>query len=143
MHCLACGKGLRNHITLAQHLKDKHHGCNDADAGGARGAFTLGDLMAQAQAKRAAAAAQPAPEKHQKQYSAFTPGDVRGMREYLKVSCPGEPSLSSCTAVGPSRAPKSSNFTGLLVPLPCECTRDSHSLGMLGWQQELPHSVPS
>ena len=95
MHCLACGKGLRDHITLAQHLKDKHHGCNDADPGGARGTFTLGDLMAQAQAKRAAAAAQPAPEKHQKQYSAFTPGDVRGMREYLKVGSPAQSALLS------------------------------------------------
>ena len=92
VHCLACGKGLKDHATLAQHLKDKHHNSSSADAATARGGFNLGDLMAQAQAKRAAAAAaaavQPPAERHQKQYSAFTPGDARGMREYLKVRHP-------------------------------------------------------
>ena len=51
-----------------------------------RPGLTLGDIMAQAHAKQAAAPAKAlAAERHQKQYSAFTPGDSRGMREYLKV----------------------------------------------------------
>ena len=54
-----------------------------------RPGLTLGDIMAQAHAKQAAAPAKAfAAERHQKQYSAFTPGDSRGMREYLKVCCP-------------------------------------------------------
>ena len=85
MHCLGCGKAFKEHTILAQHLKDKHHGRN-ADTTNTRAGMTLGDIMAQAQAKRAAAPAKTAAtERHQKQYSAFTPGDSRGMREYLKV----------------------------------------------------------
>lgn len=89
VHCLGCGKAFKEHGTLAQHLKDKHHGRN-ASTGNARTGLTLGDIMAQAHAKQAAAApakAAAAAERHQKQYSAFTPGDSRGMREYLKVCC--------------------------------------------------------
>ena len=87
MHCLGCGKAFKEHITLAQHLKDKHQGRN-ADTMTARPGLTLGDIMAQAHAKQAAAPAKAAAaERHQKQYSAFTPGDSRGMREYLKVCC--------------------------------------------------------
>ncbi|DBA75326.1 TPA: Selenocysteine insertion sequence-binding protein 2 [Trebouxia sp. C0004] len=87
VHCLGCGKAFKEHTVLAQHLKGKHQGRNIADASNARGNLTLGDIMAQAQAKKAAAApsqAAAAAERHQKQYSAFTPGDSRGMREYLK-----------------------------------------------------------
>lgn len=89
VHCLGCGKAFKEHSTLAQHLKDKHHSRN-ASTGNARTGLTLGDIMAQAHAKQAAAApakAAAAAERHQKQYSAFTPGDSRGMREYLKVCC--------------------------------------------------------
>lgn len=87
VHCLGCGKAFKEHSVLAQHLKDKHQGRNTAEASNARGNLTLGDIMAQAQAKRAAVPSQAAAaaERHQKQYSAFTPGDSRGMREYLKV----------------------------------------------------------
>ena len=87
VHCLGCGKAFKEHSVLAQHLKDRHQGRNTADASNARGNLTLGDIMAQAQAKRAAVPSQAAAaaERHQKQYSAFTPGDSRGMREYLKV----------------------------------------------------------
>lgn len=87
VHCLGCGKAFKEHIVLAQHLKDKHQGRNIADASNARGNLTLGDIMARAQAKRAAVPSQAAAaaERHQKQYSAFTPGDSRGMREYLKT----------------------------------------------------------
>ena len=85
VHCLGCGKAFKEHTILAQHLKDKHQGRN-ADTTNTRAGMTLGDIMAQAQAKRAAAPAKTAgTERHQKQYSAFTPGDSRGMREYLKV----------------------------------------------------------
>ncbi|DBA81301.1 TPA: Selenocysteine insertion sequence-binding protein 2 [Trebouxia sp. C0005] len=86
VHCLGCGKAFKEHSVLGQHLKDKHQGRNTADASNARGNLTLGDIMAQAQAKRAAVPSQAAAaaERHQKQYSAFTPGDSRGMREYLK-----------------------------------------------------------
>ena len=90
VHCLGCGKAFKEHTTLAQHLKDKHQGRN-ASTGTARTGLTLGDIMAQAHAKQAAAApakaAAAAAERQQKQYSAFTPGDSRGMREYLKVCC--------------------------------------------------------
>lgn len=91
VHCLGCGKAFKEHTILAQHLKDKHQGRN-ADTT-VRTNMTLGDIMAQAQAKQAAAAAAKpaAAERHQKQYSAFTPGDSRGMREYLKVCCPAAP----------------------------------------------------
>ena len=87
VHCLACNKAFKEHTTLAQHLKDKHQGQNAAEPA-ARANLTLGDIMAQAQAKRAALGAKTAAAaaRHQKQYSAFTPGDSKGMREYLKAS---------------------------------------------------------
>ena len=82
---MVCNKGFKELSTLAQHLKDKHQGRNAAETA-ARGNLTLGDIMAQAQAKRAALPAKSAAaERHQKQYSAFTPGDSKGMRDYLKV----------------------------------------------------------
>ena len=102
VHCLGCGKAFKEAITLAQHLKDKHQGRNADTTTSARTGPTLGDIMAQAQAKRAAAAAAAAAkpsvaERHQKQYSAFTPGDSRGMREYLKVCClTARPVCPSC-----------------------------------------------
>ena len=87
VHCLGCGKAFKEHTSLAQHLKDKHQGRNADTTTTARPGLTLGDIMAQAHAKQAAAvpAKAAAAERNQRQYSAFTPGDSRGMREYLKV----------------------------------------------------------
>ena len=98
VHCLGCGKAFKEHTTLAQHLKDKHQGRNADTTATARPGLTLGDIMAQAHAKQAAAAvpakAAAAAERNQRQYSAFTPGDSRGMREYLKVC--GHAAVLSC-----------------------------------------------